>query len=240
MGLAGWGCLLDSKWLAATSCTQAARPIAAALYLCISKGARRHASPSLHPQTPPLLCAQVFDVAAFDMIAMLRLPFVPGVVEWVFKVGARSSIRRRKGQRRSRCCMRCCAGGRMQAKWHPTAAAAAALCQAGPKSECRMLPWPAPQRGDAKTKLAVSDLDSPAMHIYDLKSGSNDPIDTLTSLHAAPVTAMRYSEHNNTVISADKKGGWAEGWAGVGQGQIGRGSQGAGLAGVASALSCSA
>jgi hypothetical protein len=31
--------------------------------------------------------AQVFDVAAFDMIAMLRLPFVPGCVEWCFKVG---------------------------------------------------------------------------------------------------------------------------------------------------------
>jgi peptidylprolyl isomerase domain and WD repeat-containing protein 1 len=28
--------------------------------------------------------AKVFDVATFDMMAMLRLPFVPGVVEWIF------------------------------------------------------------------------------------------------------------------------------------------------------------
>lgn len=29
---------------------------------------------------------QVFDVASFDMIAMLRLSFVPGVVDWIFRV----------------------------------------------------------------------------------------------------------------------------------------------------------
>lgn len=28
---------------------------------------------------------QVFDVASFDMIAMLRLPWVPGCVEWCFR-----------------------------------------------------------------------------------------------------------------------------------------------------------
>jgi peptidylprolyl isomerase domain and WD repeat-containing protein 1 len=31
--------------------------------------------------------AKVFDVATFDMIAMLRLPYVPGAVEWVFARG---------------------------------------------------------------------------------------------------------------------------------------------------------
>ena len=40
---------------------------------------------------------QVFDVASFDMIAMLRLPFVPGVVEWVFKVGGRRGAGQVKG-----------------------------------------------------------------------------------------------------------------------------------------------
>ncbi|GAB4814723.1 hypothetical protein N2152v2_001769 [Parachlorella kessleri] len=88
---------------------------------------------------------KVFDVASFDMIAMLRLPFVPGVVEWVFK------------------------------------------------------------RGDAKTKLAVSDQDSPNIHIYDMKAGSNEPIDKVT-LHTQPVTAMRYIEQHHTVVSTDKKG----------------------------------
>lgn len=61
------------------------------------------------------------------------------------------------------------------------------------------------QRGDARTKLAVSDLNSPSIHVYDLKTGSNDPIDTV-ELHSAPVTAMRFCEPYNTVISTDKKG----------------------------------
>ena len=33
----------------------------------------------------PTLPPQVFDVASFDMIAMLRLPWVPGCVEWCFR-----------------------------------------------------------------------------------------------------------------------------------------------------------
>lgn len=37
-------------------------------------------------------------------------------------------------------------------------------------------------------------------------SGSNDPLDTLPSLHGAPVTAMRYNEAGDTVISSDAKG----------------------------------
>jgi peptidylprolyl isomerase domain and WD repeat-containing protein 1 len=90
--------------------------------------------------------AKVFDVASFDMIAMLRLPWVPGCVEWCFR------------------------------------------------------------RGDAKAKLAVSDSGSGAVHIYDMRSGSNDALDTLPSLHAAPVTAMRYNEAADTVISSDGKG----------------------------------
>lgn len=192
----------------------------------MSKGARRHAPPSLHTQTPPLLCAQVFDVAAFDMIAMLRLPFVPGVVEWVFKVGVRSLALQENGSApqlllHALLCRRAHAG-----QVAPHRSSCCSTVPGGAQITRRMLPCPAPQRGDAKTKLAVSDLDSPAVHIYDLKSGSNDPIDTLTSLHAAPVTAMRYSERHNTVISADKKGGWAEGWAGVGRDGSGGGAKG--------------
>lgn len=37
-------------------------------------------------------------------------------------------------------------------------------------------------------------------------SGSNEPLDSLPSLHAAPVTAMRYSEPADAVISTDAKG----------------------------------
>jgi hypothetical protein len=70
---------------------------------------------------------------------------------------------------------------------------------------CTLQIIPGLQRGDAKTKLAVSDLDSPAIHIFDIKSGSNEAIDTL-NLHSMPVTAMRFNEPHDTVISADKRG----------------------------------
>jgi peptidylprolyl isomerase domain and WD repeat-containing protein 1 len=29
---------------------------------------------------------KVFDVVGFDMILMMKLPYTPGVAEWVFKV----------------------------------------------------------------------------------------------------------------------------------------------------------
>ncbi|EFN51411.1 hypothetical protein CHLNCDRAFT_28079, partial [Chlorella variabilis] len=94
--------------------------------------------------------AKVFDVASFDMIAMLRLPFVPGCVEW-----------------------------------------------------CSQASTP---RGDAKAKLAVSDSGTGLIHIYDMRSASNEPVDELPSLHSEPVTAMRYNEAADAVISTDAKG----------------------------------
>lgn len=36
--------------------------------------------------------AQVFDVASFDMIAMLRLGYVPGCVEWIFRVSTHTGV----------------------------------------------------------------------------------------------------------------------------------------------------
>eukprot|EP00887_Chlorella_sp_A99_P006803 scaffold2.g6803.t1 len=89
---------------------------------------------------------KVFDVASFDMIAMLRLEYVPGCVEWIFR------------------------------------------------------------RGEAKAKLAVSDSGSPAIHIYDMRSGSNEALATLASLHGAPVTALAFNERADTVISTDARG----------------------------------
>lgn len=88
---------------------------------------------------------KVFDVATFDMIAMIRLAYVPGCVEWTY------------------------------------------------------------QRGDAEQKLAVSDAGSPNIYVYDVRSGSSDAVGTVT-VHAAPVTAMRFNPIYDIVISADKKG----------------------------------
>ncbi|KAF6258211.1 hypothetical protein COO60DRAFT_1295463 [Scenedesmus sp. NREL 46B-D3] len=62
------------------------------------------------------------------------------------------------------------------------------------------------KKGDAASKLAISDLNSPAIHIYDVASGSEEPIASLSSLHASPVAVMRFNAAANTVISSDAKG----------------------------------
>lgn len=59
---------------------------------------------------------KVYDVVNYDMMVMLRLPYVPGAVEWVYK------------------------------------------------------------QGDVKAKLAISDRNSPLVHIYDARAGSNEAI----------------------------------------------------------------
>ena len=62
------------------------------------------------------------------------------------------------------------------------------------------------QKGDAASKLAITDLNSPAVYIYDVASGSEAPITQLNSLHTAPVKVMRFNAAANTVISSDEKG----------------------------------
>lgn len=88
---------------------------------------------------------KVFDVASFDMIAMFRLPFVPGCVEWIFT------------------------------------------------------------QGDANAALAVSESSSSLIHIFDMRSGSNESIGHV-KLHAAPVTAMKYNSKMDAVVSCDVHG----------------------------------
>jgi peptidylprolyl isomerase domain and WD repeat-containing protein 1 len=63
------------------------------------------------------------------------------------------------------------------------------------------------QKGDSRTKLAVAERDTPTIHIYDARSGSEEPLESF-SLHAAPVVAMRYNAAHDSVISIDQKGGW--------------------------------
>jgi peptidylprolyl isomerase domain and WD repeat-containing protein 1 len=59
---------------------------------------------------------KVYDVVNFDMMVMIRLPYIPGAIEWVYN------------------------------------------------------------QGDVKASLAISDRNSSFVHIYDARSGSNDPI----------------------------------------------------------------
>ncbi|KAL5583176.1 hypothetical protein UlMin_015618 [Ulmus minor] len=88
---------------------------------------------------------KIYDVVNYDMMVMIRLTFVPGAVEWVYK------------------------------------------------------------QGDAKARLAVSDRNSSYVHIYDARSGSNEPIIS-KEIHLGPVKVMKYNHDFDTVISADTKG----------------------------------
>lgn len=61
------------------------------------------------------------------------------------------------------------------------------------------------QKGDARNKLAISDLNSSDVHVYDVSSGSEDPLTTI-STHATPVAVMRYVAAKDTLVSIDKAG----------------------------------
>ena len=61
------------------------------------------------------------------------------------------------------------------------------------------------QKGDAQAKLAIADQDSTDVHVFDVRSGSSQPMETFC-IHRAPVTAMRYNAQHDTVISIDERG----------------------------------
>ncbi|KAK1435088.1 hypothetical protein QVD17_00848 [Tagetes erecta] len=88
---------------------------------------------------------KIYDVHNYDMMVMLRLPYTPGAVQWVYKQGA------------------------------------------------------------VKAKFAVSDLNSPFVHVYDARAGSNEPIIS-KQIHLNPVKEMRYNPVFDTVVSADTMG----------------------------------
>ncbi|CAN6455360.1 unnamed protein product [Victoria cruziana] len=88
---------------------------------------------------------KIYDVVNYDMMVMMRLPYTPGTVEWVYK------------------------------------------------------------HGDIKAKLAISDMNSPYVHVYDAHSGATEPIIS-KQVHMAPVKVMKYNHAYDTVVSADTKG----------------------------------
>nr|CAB3481721.1 unnamed protein product [Digitaria exilis]CAB3483798.1 unnamed protein product [Digitaria exilis] len=120
-----------------------------------AKHFRSHLSPieGLAVSVDGLLCCtissdrsvKIYDVVNYDMMFMMRLPFVPGAIEWVHR------------------------------------------------------------EGDVKPKLAVSDRNTPFVHIYDTHSGSNDP-SISKEIHGGPVKVMKYNHVHDIVISADAKG----------------------------------
>lgn len=60
-------------------------------------------------------------------------------------------------------------------------------------------------RQEAQAKLALSDLNSGAIHVYDMKSGSSEAVQVV-QVHKAPVTAMRYAAAHRVVVSSDSRG----------------------------------
>ena len=52
----------------------------------------------------------------------------------------------------------------------------------------------------------MTDSGSGLVQVYDVRDGAGEPLAQLPSLHAVPVTALRYSEAAGCVISSDAKG----------------------------------
>lgn len=59
--------------------------------------------------------------------------------------------------------------------------------------------------GDAIHALAVSDSESPAIHIYD-GQGSETPIQILKGIHQKPAVIIKYNQKFETAVSVDRNG----------------------------------
>ena len=62
------------------------------------------------------------------------------------------------------------------------------------------------QRGEAAAKLAIADQESPNVHIFDIRSGSEEPLEQIKP-HQSSVEHMQYNAAHDVVISVDGKGG---------------------------------
>ncbi|CAI5477995.1 unnamed protein product [Closterium sp. Yama58-4] len=89
--------------------------------------------------------AKIFDVATFDMISMLKLPFEPSAVCFLFKPD------------------------------------------------------------NAIAKLAIADKNSPEIHVFDARGGTNEPVGRVR-VHGAPVVVMQFNVTANVVVSTDSSG----------------------------------
>ncbi|KAG1663107.1 hypothetical protein FOA52_010510 [Chlamydomonas sp. UWO 241] len=74
------------------------------------------------------------------------------------------------------------------------------------------------RRGESQARVAITDLNSPSIHVYDVRSGSNEPVAVVDSIHKAPLVSLRYVPAADTVISCDTKG-FLEYWSASDYGQ---------------------
>ncbi|GLC33697.1 Peptidylprolyl isomerase [Pleodorina starrii] len=72
------------------------------------------------------------------------------------------------------------------------------------------------KKGEAKARVAISDLNSGSIHIFDARSGSEES-EAVVEVHRAPVTCMRYNAPADTIVSSDTKG-MLEYWCGTSYG----------------------
>ncbi len=133
---------------------------------------------------------KVFDVASFDMIAMLRLPYVPGCAEWIFTARAPC---------RPGACLSSHVRSRLALLQRPTFSPAVTSALQSPSRHSGAVELAAPrgharqqqlddnpcaccsaQRGEAGARLAIAERDAPVIHIYDARSGSDQPISSVT------------------------------------------------------------
>ena len=61
------------------------------------------------------------------------------------------------------------------------------------------------QKGDSRSRLAVAEKDTGKIHIFDVRSGSDDALDSF-EVHRAPIVAIRYNAAHDSVVSVDQKG----------------------------------
>ena len=61
------------------------------------------------------------------------------------------------------------------------------------------------QKEDSQSKLAVAERETGKIHIYDVRSGSDDALHSF-EVHRTPVVAMRYNAAHDSVVSVDQRG----------------------------------
>jgi len=147
---------------------------------------------------------KVFDVASFDMIAMLRLPYVPGCAEWIFTARAPC---------RPGACLSSHVRSRLALLQRPTFSPAVTSALQSPSRHSGAVDLAAPrgharqqrpddnpcaccsaQRGEAGARLAIAERDAPVIHIYDARSGSDQPISSVTVRWPPAALAQRARE----------------------------------------------
>lgn len=97
---------------------------------------------------------QVFDVLSLDMIVMMKLPRVLGRIRHIYKQPSTVPLQ----------VFDVLSFDMIVMMKLPFVPGCAEWCF---------------RRGDARAKLAVSDLNSHRIHVYDVRSGSTEPLDTV-------------------------------------------------------------